>query len=139
MVPPNTFSAKRRKRVLLIDDDPSIAEWTREVLEAEGHDARCALIGARGLELFRQWGPDAVVVNLTLPDVDGIELARRLKEADPWPEIIATGRDSSIFRMSARVSRPLVPGILMSSTTISGGSRLIWARPSGPDAAPLNS
>ena len=57
----------------------------------------------------------------------------------PWPEIIATGSDSSILRISASVSRPLVPGILMSSTTMSGGSRLTWAMPSGPEAAPVNS
>jgi DNA-binding NtrC family response regulator len=87
----NTYSPKRRRRVLIVDDDPPTAEWTREILEAEGYEARCALIGTRGQELFRQWGPDAVVVNLSLPDVDGVELARRLKEADPWPEIIAVG------------------------------------------------
>ena len=50
----------------------------------------------------------------------------------PWPEIIATGSDSSIFRISASVSRPFIPGILMSSTTMSGGSRLTCAMPSGP-------
>ena len=87
----NPYSPKRRRRVLIVDDDPPTAEWTREILEAEGYEARCALIGTRGQELFRQWGPDAVVVNLSLPDVDGVELVRRLKEADPWPEIIALG------------------------------------------------
>ena len=91
MAPPTTYSPKRRRRVLVVDDDPATAEWTREILEAEGYEARCALIGTRGQELFRQWGPDAVVVNLTLPDVDGVELVRRLKETDPWPEIIALG------------------------------------------------
>ena len=60
MAPPTTYSPKRRKRVLLIDEDPATAEWTREILEAEGYEARCALIGTRGQELFRQWGPDAV-------------------------------------------------------------------------------
>ena len=98
MAPPTTFFPKRRKRVLLIDHDPATAEWTREILDAEGYDTRCALIGTRGQELFRQWGPDAVVVNLTLPDVDGVELARRLKEADPWPEIIALGEPGGISR-----------------------------------------
>ena len=98
MVAPTNFFPKRRKRVLLIDDDPATAEWTREILDAEGYDTRCALIGTRGQELFRQWGPDAVVVNLTLPDVDGVELARRLKEADPWPEIIALGEPGGISR-----------------------------------------
>jgi DNA-binding NtrC family response regulator len=98
MAPPTTYSPKRRKRVLLIDEDPATAEWTLEILEAEGYDARSALIGTRGQELFRQWGPDAVLVNLTLPDVDGVELARRLKEADPWPEIIALGEPGGASR-----------------------------------------
>jgi DNA-binding NtrC family response regulator len=91
MAPPPGFSAKRRRRVLVIDDDPPTTEWMREILESEGYEARCALIGTRGQELFRQWGPDAAVVNVSLPDVDGVELARRLKEADPWPEVIALG------------------------------------------------
>src|SRR5688500_12323030 len=98
MPPLNAYSQKRRRRVLIVDDDPPAAEWTREVLEAEGYEARCALIGTRGQELFRQWGPDAVVVNLSLPDVDGVELARRLKEADPWPEIIALGEPGGASR-----------------------------------------
>ena len=98
MPPLNAYSPKRRKRVLIVDDDPAAAEWTRDVLEAEGYEARCALIGTRGQELFRQWGPDAVVVNLSLPDVDGVELARRLKEADPWPEIIALGAADTASR-----------------------------------------
>ena len=98
MAPLNPYSPKRRRRVLIVDDDPATAEWTREILEAEGYEARCALIGTRGQELFRQWGPDAVVVNLSLPDVDGVELARRLKEADPWPEIIALGAAGAASR-----------------------------------------
>src|SRR5687768_9294450 len=98
MPPLNPYSPKRRRRVLIVDDDPAAAEWTLEILEAEGYDARSALIGTRGQELFRQWGPDAVLVNLTLPDVDGVELARRLKEADPWPEIIALGAPGGASR-----------------------------------------
>ena len=57
----------------------------------------------------------------------------------PCPEIMATGSDSSRRLISARVSRPLVPGILMSRTTMSGGSVLTCATPSAPEAAPRNS
>jgi DNA-binding NtrC family response regulator len=98
MAPATPFSAKRRRRVLVIDDDPVASSWMREVLEAEGHDARCALIGTRGQELFRHWSPDVVVVNLSLPDVDGVDLVRRFKEADSWPEIIALGGPGGVSR-----------------------------------------
>jgi DNA-binding NtrC family response regulator len=98
MTPTPPFAAKRRRRVLVIDDSPSSSEWMREVLEAQGYEARCALIGTRGQELYRHWGPDVVVVNLSLPDVDGVELVRRFKEADPWPEIIALGAPDGVSR-----------------------------------------
>jgi DNA-binding NtrC family response regulator len=70
----------------------------REVLEAEGFESRCALVGARGQEIYRQWGPDVAVVNLSLPDVDGVELVRRLKATDEWPEVIALGSPGTVSR-----------------------------------------
>ena len=51
---------------------------------------RTRLIG-RGREIFKQWRPDVVVTDLMLPDVDGIELLRRLKEIDPDAEVIVIG------------------------------------------------
>src|SRR5690606_32750148 len=79
---------KRRKRVLAVDDEPAMTEWLKMVIEGEGYEVRTALIGTRGEEIFRQWRPDVVVSDLMLPDIDGIALLRRLKEVDPWPEVI---------------------------------------------------
>lgn len=91
-------AAKRRRRVLAIDDDPATAEWLKAVIEAQGYEVRSASIGARGEEIFRQWRPDVVVADLSLPDVDGIDLLRRLKEIDPWPEVIVVGAQGSVAR-----------------------------------------
>ena len=66
------MTVKRKKRVLAIDDEPSMTEWLKILLEHEGYEVRTALIGARGEELFRTWRPDAVVTDMMLPDVDGI-------------------------------------------------------------------
>jgi DNA-binding NtrC family response regulator len=89
---------KRRKRVLAIDDEPAMTEWLKMVIEAEGYEVRTALIGTRGEEIFKQWKPDIVVTDLMLPDVDGIELLRRLKELDPWPEVIVISGQGTIAR-----------------------------------------
>src|SRR5262249_38403477 len=89
---------KRRKRVLAVDDEPAMTEWLKMVIEAEGYEVRTALIGTRGEEIFKQWRPDVVVTDLMLPDVDGIQLLRRLKEVDPWPEVIVISGQGTISR-----------------------------------------
>src|SRR5215216_7002279 len=91
-------STKRRKRVLAIDDEPAMTEWLKMVIEAEGYEVRTALIGTRSEEIFKQWRPDVVVTDLMLPDVDGIQLLRRLKEVDPWPEVIVISGQGTVAR-----------------------------------------
>ena len=61
------MSTKRRKRVLVIDDEPQMTEWLKVVLEHAGYDVRSAFIGVRGEELFRTWRPDAVLTDLCSP------------------------------------------------------------------------
>src|ERR671916_1068734 len=90
--------AKRRKRVLAIDDEPAMTEWLKMVIEADGYEVRTALIGTRGEEIFKQWRPDVVVTDLMLPDVDGIQLLRRLKEVDVWPEVIVISGQGTVAR-----------------------------------------
>src|SRR5436189_4012891 len=82
------MSLKRKKRVLAIDDEPSMTEWLKILLEHAGYEVKTALIGTRGEEIFRAWRPDAVVTDMMLPDVDGIELVRRFKELEPEAEVI---------------------------------------------------
>src|SRR5258705_6116895 len=76
------MSIKRKKRVLAIDDEPSMTDWLKVLLEHAGYEVKTALIGARGEELFRTWRPDAVVTDMLLPDIDGIDLVRRFKAHD---------------------------------------------------------
>ena len=92
------MSFKRRKRVLAIDDEPSMTEWLRMLLESAGYDVRTALIGARGEEFFRTWRPDAVVTDMLLPDVDGIDLVRKFKQLDPNAEVIVITGQGNIPR-----------------------------------------
>ncbi len=98
MSTPTPASSKRRKRVLAIDDEPTVTDWLRLVIEAEGYEVRTALVGNRGEEVFRQWRPDVVVIDPVLPDLDGIALLKRLKEIDEVPEIIVMSAPGNVSR-----------------------------------------
>src|SRR5215831_13944589 len=92
------MSLKRKKRVLAIDDEPAMTEWLKILLEHAGYEARTALIGTRGEELFKIWRPDAVITDMMLPDVDGIELVRKFKQLDPEAEVIVITGQGNIPR-----------------------------------------
>src|ERR687897_2822039 len=92
------MSVKRRKKVLAIDDEPAMTEWLKMVLEQAGYEVRTALIGVRGEELFKTWRPDAVLTDMMLPDIDGIELVRRFKDINPQAEVIVISGQGNIPR-----------------------------------------
>ncbi|MGE0041390.1 MAG: sigma-54-dependent transcriptional regulator [Vicinamibacterales bacterium] len=88
--------------MLVIDDEPMTTDWLRMVIEQApgppGYEVRAAGIGARGVEIFREWLPDVVVLDLLLPDVDGIALLRQLKEESPVAEVIVISGQGTIKR-----------------------------------------
>src|SRR5437763_1074065 len=92
------MSPKTKRRVLAIDDEPAMTEWLKILLEHAGFEVRTALIGTRGEELFRTWKPDAVITDMMLPDVDGIELVRKFKQIDDEAEVIVITGQGNIPR-----------------------------------------
>jgi DNA-binding NtrC family response regulator len=92
------MSLKRKKRILAIDDEPSMTEWLKILLEHAGYEVRTALIGTRGEEFFKAWRPDAVVTDMMLPDIDGIDLVRKFKQIDPEAEVIVITGQGNIPR-----------------------------------------
>jgi DNA-binding NtrC family response regulator len=84
--------------MLVVDGDGSMFPWLQRVVEPEWFDVRGAISGSQGEEIFRQWRPHIILTDLTLPDVDGIELLRRLKRIDSEPEVIVIGGEGTITR-----------------------------------------
>jgi DNA-binding NtrC family response regulator len=89
-------SANRGKRVLIIDDEPSLTEYLKAVVEAEGYDVRTTLVATRAQEIFTEWRPDAVITDVGLPDLDGVTLLRRLKNLDSRPAIVMLSGDPTV-------------------------------------------
>jgi CheY-like chemotaxis protein len=69
-------------RILVVDDNPSNTKLVSFLLTAKGWDVRAAADGEEAMELVREFRPDAILMDIQLPMVDGLELTRRLK-ADP--------------------------------------------------------
>ena len=83
-----------KARVLVVEDDPDIGDVVRRSLRREGYDVRLAEDGGQALDEAAVFEPDAVVLDLGLPQVDGIEVSRRLRANGDVPILMLTARDS---------------------------------------------
>ncbi len=82
-------------RVLVVDDEPNLAEVMSSVLRYEGWDVRSAGTGMSAVRAGREFKPDAVVLDMMLPDFDGLEVMRRLRHDNPRVAVLfLTARDS---------------------------------------------
>jgi two-component system, OmpR family, response regulator len=82
-------------RVLVVEDDARMAELLRRGLQEEGYAVDVAPTGAEGVWLGTENDYDAVVLDVMLPDGDGFEVCRRLRQADRWaPVMMLTARDA---------------------------------------------
>src|SRR5947208_10752580 len=82
-----------RPRVLIVEDDGDIAEVLRRSLRLEGYEVRLAGDGVQALDESSLFEPDAVVLDLGLPRLDGIEVCRQLRKDGDVPILILTARD----------------------------------------------
>ena len=87
-------------KVLIIEDDTRIANWVRVYFERAGFSTQIALDGESGLDLARNLTPDLVVLDLTLPRLDGVELCRILRLESDVPIIMLTAREAHAERIT---------------------------------------
>jgi len=88
-------------RVLIIEDDPGSADVIRRALIYQDYEVHLAHTGAQGLAAARDRLPDVVILDLILPDMDGVEVCKRLRAADEVPIIILTARDATSDKVEA--------------------------------------
>jgi two-component system, OmpR family, response regulator MprA len=84
----------RDPRVLVVEDDEEIAQVLQRSLRLEGYEVRIAGDGETALDQSSAFNPDLVILDLGLPKLDGIEVARRLRSADDVPILMLTARDA---------------------------------------------
>jgi two-component system, OmpR family, KDP operon response regulator KdpE len=89
-------------KVLVVDDEPPIRRFLRTSLAVNGYDVIEAENGAEGLDEMRRNAPDLLVLDLGLPDMDGLEIIRRLRAGgDIRPIIVLSSRDDEAGKVEA--------------------------------------
>lgn len=94
-LPPITRADGSPVRVLVVDDEPNLTELVAMALRYEGWDVRTAATGSEAVRTAREFSPDAVVLDMMLPDIDGLEILRRMRADEPEvPVLFLTARDA---------------------------------------------
>ncbi|MBI4844735.1 MAG: response regulator [Nitrospirae bacterium] len=81
-------------KILIVDDDLNIQRLYKEELEEDGYDVVVASTGMAGIEIFEKEKPDIVTLDILMPDMDGINVLRKMKDINPKiPVIMSTAYD----------------------------------------------
>ncbi len=88
-------------RVLLVDDEPALTNLVKMALHYEGWTVEVAHNGREAVSTFAQVEPDVLVLDIMLPDVDGLRILQRIRESEPYtPTLFLTARDSVMDRVT---------------------------------------
>ncbi len=88
------MTAHSKARLLIIDDEVQILRLLRHSLEAAGYEVHDAKNGHSGLEKMASLQPDGIILDLSLPDLDGLKVLNRLREWSKVPVLVLSVRDS---------------------------------------------
>ena len=80
------------KKILIVDDEPQIVEICRDYLKAAGYETVAASNGLQGVSLSRREKPDLIVLDLMLPEMDGLDVCREIRRESNVPIIMLTAR-----------------------------------------------
>ncbi len=109
-----------QRHLLVVDDEPPVLRLLTRVLERSAYRVSAAPTGEAALELAHGHEFDAAIIDLTLPGIDGGELARSLRQRQPaLPVLITSGHDSAKARATVNLDdaeflqKPFTPGVLL--------------------------
>jgi len=88
-------------RILVVDDEPQIRRFLRATLEVHGYEVSLAETGRAALEQLTTWHPDVLLLDLGLPEIDGLEVCRRVREWSDVPIIVLSVRDREDDKVAA--------------------------------------
>jgi len=89
------------RRILVVDDETQITRVLRTSLSSQGYDIRVANDGETALEIMKDWTPDMVITDLSMPNMDGLELCRRLRRKTQIPIVVLSVRGEERTKVQA--------------------------------------
>jgi two-component system KDP operon response regulator KdpE len=90
-----------RKRILIVDDEMQIARVLRTSLTSRGYEARVAADGEIAMDTIRDWSPDMIITDLSMPNINGIELCRRVRKNSRVPIIVLSVKAQETTKIEA--------------------------------------
>ena len=85
--------------ILIVDDDKNICELVRLYLAKEGYETGCAYSGKQALEMIETMNPSAVLLDIMLPEIDGIEVLKEIRKTKKMPVIMLTAKGETIDKV----------------------------------------
>jgi two-component system, OmpR family, KDP operon response regulator KdpE len=89
------------RRILIVDDEPQITRVLRTSLHAHGYDLRVANDGETALDIAKDWVPDLMITDLSMPNMDGLELCRRFRAKSQAPIIVLSVKGEERTKVQA--------------------------------------
>ena len=88
-----------RKKILVVEDEKNIAELERDYFEANGYEIELAFDGKSGLDMALETEFDAVILDITLPEIDGFEVCRQIRKVKECPIVFVSARKDDIDKI----------------------------------------
>ena len=93
--------ADSRIRILVVDDERQITRVLRTTIDSQGYDVRVANDGDVALEIMKDWNPSLIITDLAMPNMDGLELCRRVRLQSKVPIIVLSVRGEERMKVQA--------------------------------------
>jgi two-component system KDP operon response regulator KdpE len=88
-------------RILIVDDEPQITRVLRTSMQSHGYEVEVAKDGLQALKLFEQFVPDLVITDLSMPNMDGVELTKAIRSLSDTPIIVLSVREQDAAKVLA--------------------------------------
>ncbi|MEO6817334.1 MAG: response regulator transcription factor [Edaphobacter sp.] len=88
-------------KILIVDDEPQIVRVLRTALSTQGYVVRIAANGVEGADLALEWKPDLVITDVSMPEMNGVELCRELRASSDVPIIVLSVRNNERMKIEA--------------------------------------
>jgi two-component system KDP operon response regulator KdpE len=92
---------QQHAKILIVDDEPQITRVLRTALSTQGYSLRIAANGVEGMEAVHTWKPDLVVTDVSMPEMNGIELCREIRAVSEVPIIVLSVRNQEAMKIEA--------------------------------------
>jgi two-component system KDP operon response regulator KdpE len=88
-------------KILIVDDEPQIIRVLRTALSTQGYTVRIASNGVEGADIALEWKPDLVITDVSMPEMNGVELCRELRASSDVPIIVLSVRNNERMKIEA--------------------------------------